>query len=77
MNVYDPRSFFFQRYLSSSERAGLKRNSNPDLCDAGAVLYQLSYQANWELVVMWVDDKLVDVGYRLTAEIRVRIPVQA
>ena len=27
---------------------------NPDLCDAGAVLYQLSYQANWELVIMWV-----------------------
>ena len=22
-----------------------------DLCDTGAVLYQLSYQANWELVV--------------------------
>ena len=25
-----------------------------DLCDAGAVLHQSSYQANWELVVMWV-----------------------
>ena len=24
------------------------------LCDTGAVLYQLSYQANWELVVMWI-----------------------
>ena len=23
-----------------------------DLCDAGAVLYQLSYQANWELVIL-------------------------
>ena len=23
--------------------------SNPDLCSAGAVFYQLSYQANWEL----------------------------
>lgn len=32
-----------------------------DLCDAGAVLYRLSYQANWELVVMWVNYKLVDV----------------
>ena len=30
---------------------------NPDLCNAGAVLYQLSYQANWELVIMWVYDK--------------------
>ena len=25
-----------------------------DLCDAGAVPHQSSYQANWELVVMWV-----------------------
>ena len=25
---------------------------NPYLCDAGAVLYELSYQANLELVVM-------------------------
>ena len=24
-----------------------------DLCDAGVVLYQLSYQANWELVILW------------------------
>ena len=35
-------------------------DSNPKLCNAGAVLYQLSYQANWELVVLWVDDKTVD-----------------
>ena len=26
----------------------------PDLCDTRAVLYQLSYQANWELVTLWV-----------------------
>ena len=25
-----------------------------DICDTGAVLYQLSYQANWELVIRWV-----------------------
>ena len=25
-----------------------------DLCDTGAVLYQLSYQANWELATLWV-----------------------
>ena len=30
-------------YLSSSERK--ERDSHPDLCDVGAVLYQLSYQA--------------------------------
>ena len=34
---------------------------NLDLCNAGAVLYQLSYQANWEQVVVWVDYKSVDV----------------
>ena len=44
-------------YLSSCEK-GLNGDSNPDLCNAGAVLYQLSYQANTELVVMWVNDKL-------------------
>jgi len=37
---------------------------NPDLCQAWAVLHQLSYQANWELGDMWVDDKPVDDGYR-------------
>ena len=25
-----------------------------DLCDACAVFYQLSFQANWELVILWV-----------------------
>ena len=25
-----------------------------DLCDTSAVLYQLSFQANWELVTLWV-----------------------
>jgi len=42
--------------LSSS-----KKTRNPDLCYASAVLYQLSFQANWEQVVMWVDYKAVDV----------------
>ena len=32
---------------------GLKR----DLCDTGAVFYRLSYQANWELVILCVRDK--------------------
>ena len=38
----------------------------PGLCDAGAVLQQLSYQADWGLVVnMWVYDKpmMVYDGY--------------
>ena len=40
-----------------------ERKSNPDLCDAGPVLHQSNYQANWELVIMWVNDKHVDSGY--------------
>ena len=34
-------------------------DSNPDLWSAGVVLHQLSYQANLELVVVWVDEKPV------------------
>ena len=58
MNVYDLCNVF-QRYLRSNKNGDL----NPDLCNASAVLLQLSYQANCELVVMWVDDKCVDDGY--------------
>jgi len=25
----------------------------------------LSYQANWELVIMWVNDKFVDTGLKV------------
>ena len=65
-------------YLSSSERRP-ERDSNPDLCDAGAVLDQISYQANWEMVIMWVYDEPVDSGYLVEhcigiAEVRVRVP---
>ena len=34
-----------------------------DLCDSSAVLQQLSYQANWEMVVKWVAHKPVEDGY--------------
>jgi len=40
-------------------------HSNLDLCSAGAVLYQFSFQANRELVTMWAYDKAVDRGYRM------------
>ena len=47
--------------LSSSEKglknSGLNGTLNPDFCDAGAVLYQLSYQSKWEQVIMWVNYK--------------------
>ena len=31
-----------------------------DLCHTGALLYQLSFRANWELVTLWVCYILVD-----------------
>ena len=33
-----------------------ERDSNHDLCDTSAVLYQLRYQAIWELVTLYVCD---------------------
>lgn len=30
---------------------------HPGLCYAGAVLYQLRYQGDWELVIMWLNFK--------------------
>ena len=41
---------------------------NSDLCNASTVLYQLSYQAKWELVTVWVNNyyKPIDDGYRST-----------
>ena len=43
----------------------MKFHSNPGLCNARSVLYQLqlSYQANWELVIMWVNEKPGEGGY--------------
>ena len=38
-----------------------ERDSNPELSDASAVFYKLSYQANWEMATMW-PDKPVDDG---------------
>ena len=35
-----------------AKNSGLNGIRTYDLCDAGAVLYQLSYQANWELVII-------------------------
>ena len=36
----------------------LNGDSNPDIWNTCAVLYQLSYHPNWELVFMWVDEIL-------------------
>ena len=34
--------------------SGLNGIWTHDLCDSGAVFHQLSYQANWELVIVWI-----------------------
>ena len=46
------------------EKQAPERDSNPALCDAGAVLHQLSCQANYELKIMWVVCKPIDEGFR-------------
>ena len=38
-----------------------ERESNPDLWDSGAVLRQLGYQTNLELVFLWVYDKILKI----------------
>ena len=43
----------------SANVQGLK-NKRYDLRDTSAVLYQLSYQAIWELVTLWIRNILVD-----------------
>ena len=49
-------SLTFTSSVDSSREEGLKnkleRDTKPDLCDAGVVLYELSYHANLELVVL-------------------------
>ena len=46
-------AFFFS--LPNQQRKGLNGDSKLLLCHAGAVLHRLSYQANWEQIIMWVD----------------------
>ena len=60
-------SLTFPSSVDSSRDEGLKnkleRDTTPDLCNAGALLYELGYHANLELVVMWVDHNLVHDGH--------------
>ena len=45
-------------------KEGPERDSNAERRDATAVLYQLCYQAKWELVIMFLGyHKSVDSGY--------------
>ena len=56
----EERSSQLLRNLRSCEKKAWKKKTGlngirtHDLCDAGAVLYQRSYQANWKLVILWV-----------------------
>ena len=42
-----------QLWKDSLENFTLKRIWTHDLCDSGGVLYQLDYQANWKLVILF------------------------
>ena len=57
--VYGPRSVLSSNNKKDLRNSGLNGDSNPGLCDLGALLYYYSYQDNWQVVVMWVDDKPV------------------
>ena len=48
------------RKRKPEKNSGLNGIRTHDLCDSGAVLYQLSYQANWELVTLSVRNTPVD-----------------
>ena len=50
-----------KRQRERPENSGLEGDLYLHLCDADAGLYQLSYQASWEHVIMWVDHKPIDV----------------
>ena len=55
INQIEKRSSQLLHNLSGCEKnSGLNGIRTHDLCDAGVVLYQLSYQANWELVILRV-----------------------
>ena len=48
--------------MNETKKVRPNPDSNLNLCDAGAVLHQLSYRVNWDLVIIWVYDKPIDSG---------------
>ena len=67
MSYYEDMSYHrsYAHTLSSCEikawkNSGLNGIRTHDLCDTGVLLYQLSYQAAWELVALWVRNVPVD-----------------
>ena len=59
-NECDDRISSIGRSEKGLNNSGLNRDLNADLCNASTVLYQLSFQADREQVVMWVIYKPVD-----------------
>ena len=43
--------------IKAWKKTGLNGIRTHELWDSGAVLYQKSYQANWELATLWIRDK--------------------
>ena len=40
--------------IKAWKKSGLNGTRSLEICDTGVVLYQLSYQAIWELAMLWV-----------------------
>ena len=69
LNFY---SLLSENKLYTQLKQGLNETQTQDLCDTSAMIYRLSYQANWELATVWVLNIPVDgedtSEYMLTAE---------
>ena len=48
-----------QKLKKQNKKTGPHGSSTPDLCDTSAALYQLSWQASWELIIFLVRSKTV------------------
>ena len=48
-----------QKQKKKNKKTGPHGSSTPDLCDTSAALYQLSWQASWELIIFLVRNKTV------------------
>ena len=53
-DMSDHRSPTHSSEIKPEKKIQAWRDSTHELCVTGAVLYQLSYQANWELATLWV-----------------------
>ena len=47
--------YLFYLIIKPEKNSGLNEILTHDLCDTGAVFYQLNYQANWELAMHFVN----------------------